>query len=74
LTWAFIVLTIAAIVLGVIVVRNALLATHLGAGAEGLGQPGQAQHSVALGCPVTDLTSGVTPPGVAGGSVSCRLR
>ncbi|HTK67463.1 MAG TPA: hypothetical protein VL595_34125 [Pseudonocardia sp.] len=43
LTWAFILLTIAAIVLGVIVVRNALLVTQpgVGPGPAGMEQPGE---------------------------------
>lgn len=81
LTWAFILLTIAAIVLGVIVVRNALLATQPGVGPAGMQRSGEVEQSTVSAafvtptqCSVTDLTSSGTSPGASGGSTPCPLR
>jgi hypothetical protein len=76
LTWAFILLTIAAIVLGVIVVRNALIATQpgVGPGPAGIQRPGAVPPPSVSVAFVTDLTPGGKPCGTAEGSTTCPTR
>lgn len=68
LTWAFLLLTIAAILLGVIVVRNALMSTQPGVDGSntGMRRAGEVEQTPAPIVLVTDLTSSGKTPSASG--------